>query len=115
VGDPGAFSWVLSFQNGHFGVFASTAGKCRTGLVKLTGRCRPSKIAFGKGQQTVASPGTVTFTVKPSASALKALRKALTKRKALTVTATLTFQSSNGGKPVSHTQSVTVRLRKKGK
>ncbi len=42
VSDPGAFAWLLTFQNGKFGVFASTASrkaKCKAGLVRLKGRC----------------------------------------------------------------------------
>jgi hypothetical protein len=41
-----------------------------------------------------------------------ALKNALKGRKGLPVTITLTFQSSLGGAPVSHTQSVTLKLRK---
>jgi hypothetical protein len=54
----------------------------------------------------------VSFTVKPSASAEKALGKALEKGRGLSVTATLTFRSSLGGSPVRHTRSVTDRLQK---
>ena len=112
VGDPGTFSWLLTFQNGKFGVFAAKKTKCKKGRVKLNGKCRPSAIVFGKGSQTVAAPGTVAFTVKPSASGLKALRNALKQKKGLPVTATLTFQSSHGGSPMSHTQSLDVKLKK---
>ena len=50
---------------------------------------------------TVPGAGTVSFTVKPSASALKALRNALKKKKGLPVSVKLTFQSSRGGSPVT--------------
>ena len=112
VGDPGTFSWILTFQNGRFGVFASRNTKCKTGLVRLNGKCRPSKIVFARGSKFVAAPGTVSFTVRPSASALKALRNALRQKKGLPVTMTLTFQSSRGGRPVSHTRSLTVKLKR---
>ena len=113
AGDPGTFSWLLTFQNGKFGVFAAKNTRCKATQVKLKGKCRPSAIVFAKGSQTVAAPGTVTFTVKPSAAAMKALRNALKQKKGLPVTMTLTFQSARGGRPVSHTQSLTVKLKKK--
>jgi hypothetical protein len=112
VSNPGTFSWLLTFQNGKFGVFAAKKAKCKKDQVKLNGKCRPAAIVFGKGSQTVAAPGTVTFTVKPSAAGLKALRNASRRKKGLPVTATFTFQSSRGGSPVSHTQSLTLKLKK---
>jgi hypothetical protein len=112
AGDPGTFSWLLTFQNGKFGVFAAKKTKCKKGQVKLNGKCRPAAILFGKGSRTVAAAGTVTFTVKPSAAGLKALRNAFKRKRGLPVTATLTFQSSHGGSPVSHTQSLNVKLKK---
>jgi hypothetical protein len=111
VGDPGTLRWILTFKNGKFGVFSASNTKCKRGQVKLNGKCRPSGIVFGKGSQTVAAPGTVTFTVKPSGSALKALKNALKQKKGVPVTATLTFRSSRGGPPVSHTGSLTVKLK----
>jgi hypothetical protein len=113
VGDPGTFSWLLTFQNGKFGVFASSNHKCKARFVRLGGKCRPSRIVFAKGSQVVAAPGTMTFKLKPSASALKALKNALKHKKGLPVTATFTFQSARGGSPVSHTRSLTVKLKKK--
>jgi PKD repeat protein len=113
VTDPGKLSWLLTFQNGKFGVFAASVAKCKAGFVRLGGRCRPSKIVFAKGSVAASSPGTVRFTVKPTTSALKALRNALKLKKGLPVTITLTFQSARGGSAVSHTQSLTVKLKKK--
>jgi hypothetical protein len=112
VGDPGTFSWLITFPNGKFGAFAARKAKCNKGQVKLGGKCHPSAIVFGKGSQTVVAPGTVTFTVKPSASGSKALRHALKQKQGLPVTATFTFQSSRGGGPVSHTRSFDVKLKK---
>jgi PKD repeat protein len=113
VGDRGTFSWLLTFQNGKFGVFAASSRKCKARFVRLGGKCRPSRIVFAKGSKLVAAPGKVTFKVKPSASALKALKNALKQKKGLPVTATFTFQSARGGSAVSHTQSLTVKLKKK--
>jgi hypothetical protein len=111
VADPGTFSWVATFQNGKFGAFAS-ASKCKTGFVKLGGRCLPAKIVFAKGSKLVGAPGSVSVTLKPSASALKALKKALPQKEGLPVTIVFSFKSSLGGSAVSHTQSATVKLEK---
>jgi hypothetical protein len=113
VSDPGTFSWLLTFQNGKFGVFSASSHKCKARFVSLGGKCRPSKIVFAKGSQALATPGKVTFKLKPSASALKALKNALKQKKGLVVTATFTFQSARGASAVSHTQTLTVKLKKK--
>ncbi len=113
VKDAGTFSWLLTFQNGKFGVFASRNAKCKKGFIKLDGKCRPATIVFAKGSKTVAVPGAVTLKIKPSASAMKALRNALKQKKGLPVTMTLAFQSALGGKPVSHTQTLLVKLKRK--
>lgn len=112
VNDPGTLSWVLTFANGKFGVFAVKIAHCKSGRIKLGGRCLPASIVFAKGSRGVSAPGTVTFTVKPSAAGLKALRSARKKSKGLPVTATLTFQASAGGAPVSHVQSLVVNATK---
>jgi streptogramin lyase len=113
VAEAGTFSWLITFENGKFGVFAATNVKCKKGFTKLDGRCRPAKVVFAKGSKTVGAGGVVRFTVKPSASASKALETALKHRKGLRVSATLTFQSSRGGTPVTHTQPLTVKLKGK--
>jgi PKD repeat protein len=109
VSDPGTFSWLATFQNGKFGAFASSS-KCKAGFIKPAGKCRPAKIVFAKGRQAVAGAGTVSFTLKPSTSAAKALKNALRKGKGVPVSVTLSFQSSRGGSPVSHVQTLTVKL-----
>ncbi len=114
VSQAGTFSWLLTFRNGKFGVFSASVKKCRKGQIKLTGRCRPALVIYAKGSRTVAA-GSFSFTVKPSASALKALHHALAHKRGLPVTATLTFQSSLGGLPTSHTQTLTIRLKHKKK
>ena len=67
---------------------------------------------FGKGSKAVAA-GVVRLTVTPSASASKALKTALKHREGLRVSAILTFRSSGGGPPVTHGQSLTVKLKRK--
>jgi hypothetical protein len=57
--------------------------------------------------------GVVIFKLRPSPSALKILKNALKGKKGVRVTATFTFQSSRGGAPVSHTQTIIVKLKKK--
>jgi hypothetical protein len=113
VSDPGTFNWAVAFQNGKFGVFAARKTKCRTGFGKLKGKCRAGRIMYAKGNQAFAAAGTVTFTVKPTASATKALRNALARKRGVSVTAALTFQSSLGGNPVAHTDLVVVKLKSK--
>jgi hypothetical protein len=111
VADPGAFSWLATFQNGKFGAFAS-ARRCKKGLIRLSGRCRPARIVFAKGGKLVAAPGAVSIVLKPSASARKALRNALRQKKGLPVSIVLTFQSARGGRPVSRTFTLTIKLKK---
>jgi streptogramin lyase len=113
ITQPGTFTWLLTFQNGKFGVFAATSTKCKKGFIKLNGKCRPSKITFGKGRDTVAAAGSTTFTVKPSASASKALKDALKHNKGLPLAVTITFQSVRGGAAVTHAQSLAVKLKRK--
>jgi PKD repeat protein len=110
VSDPGTFSWLATFQNGKFGAFASSS-QCKRGSIGLAGRCRPAKIIFAKGSKAVAGSGKVSFTLKPSTSAAKALKNALRKGKGVPVSVTLSFQSSRGGSPVSHVQTLTVKLK----
>ncbi len=113
VSQPGTFSVLITFQNGKFGVFTASTKKCKKGQVKLTGKCRPALVIYAKGSRTVAAAGSFSFTVKPSASALKALQDALKHKRGLPITATLTFQSSLGGSPTSHTQTLAIKLKKK--
>jgi hypothetical protein len=112
VGDPGTFSWLLTFPNGKPGAFSAGKTKCKTGQVRLNGKCRPAKVVFGRGSKVVAAGGIVSFTVSPSAAAKIALENALKKGRSLSVTATLTFQSSRGGAPASNTRSITDTLKK---
>jgi hypothetical protein len=110
VADPGIFSWLLTFRNGAFGAFQASRTRCGAGQVRLDGKCRPTHIVFGKGERVVTAAGLASFTVKPSAAAERALQSALEKGRGLSVTATLTFQSSLGGSPVSHARAINDRL-----
>ncbi len=110
VSDPGTFSWLFTFQNGKYGVFAASKSKCKAGFVRLHGKCRPARVVFAKGKQTVATVGSVSFTVKPTAADYRALKNAAKRNKGLPVTATITFQSAHGGSPVSRTQLLILKL-----
>jgi hypothetical protein len=112
VSDPGTFRFVLTFRNGSFGVIAAKAKKCRPGQVRLKGRCRALDLSFGSGTKTVTAAGTVSFTVKPSRLATRALEHALAHHKGLTVTARLRYQSILGGSPVTHTRTILDKLTK---
>ena len=68
---------------------------------------------FARGSKVVVVPGAVSFTLRPSRSAFKALRNAFKQKKGLPVTMKLTFQSSLGGSRVSRTQSLMLKLRAK--
>lgn len=111
LANPGKLSWLATFPNGKFGAFASSS-KCKKGQIKLGGRCLPAKISFARGSRAVSAVGSVTVTLKPSASAVKALRNALKHKKSVPVSIVLTFQSSLGGAPVSHALTVTVKPKK---
>ncbi len=110
LANPGTLGWAATFPNGTFGAFSS-ASKCKAGQRRLAGKCRPVRIFFAKGGETIGAPGSVTVTLKPSASARKALRRALRHKRGVPVSIVLTFQSSLGGAPVKHTQTVIVKLK----
>ena len=110
VSDPGTFSWLITFPNGRFGAFAARSRRCGFGQLERRRRCLPPTVVFSHASATFTSAGIVRFTVIPGASAQKALRNALVKRRGLPISATLTFQSSLGGAPVSHGRGILVRL-----
>jgi hypothetical protein len=108
--DPGTFTWLLTVPNGKFGVFASSK-KCNVGLVRLSGRCRPARVIFATGTASVPA-GVVIFKLRPAPNALSALKNALKQNRGLLVTARFTFQSARGGAPVTHTQTLRVKLKR---
>jgi hypothetical protein len=116
VSNPGTLTWLVTFPNGTFGAFSATRSGCSASRIRLSGKCRPAQIVFGKSALSVddaaATRVTVTFTATPSSSARKALANALARGRGLPVTARLSFRSSLGGGSVSHTYSVTARLAK---
>jgi hypothetical protein len=111
VNDPGTFKWVLTFENGKFGLFGASvkAKKCKAGWLKLKRRCRPARVLFGQGRQTITKAGSVTFTVRPTKAGVSAMRAAFKLNKGLPVTAHVTYQSIRGGSPVARVQSLIVK------
>jgi hypothetical protein len=108
--DPGMFSFRATFPNGRFGAFASSV--CHKPRIRLARRCLPATIVYASGSKALAVAGTVRVTLKPSASALKALRRVLRERRGLPVTLVLTFRSARGGSTFSRSQSLLVRPRR---
>jgi hypothetical protein len=114
ISNGGTFRWLLTVPNGKFGVLVSSkpSKKCKAGLVRLRGRCGPSTIVFSEGTAVVPA-GVVIFKLRPSPAALKLLQSAFRHKKGVLVTATFTFQSSRGGAPVTRTQTLLDKLKKK--
>jgi hypothetical protein len=109
ISDPGKLTWRLTFKNGTLGVF-SARSKCKSGSVRLGGKCRPAQVVYGRGSATFASAGVVTITINPSNAAKKALRVAMQRKRNMRITALVTFLPTKGGASVSHTQVLTVRF-----
>jgi PKD domain len=108
--DPGRLSFRATFANGRFGAFASSA--CRRPRIELARRCLPATIVYASGSKAFASAGRVRVRLMPTASALKALRRALRRHRGLPLTLVLTFQSAHGGAAFSRSQSLIVRPRR---
>jgi PKD domain/Phosphate-induced protein 1 conserved region len=107
--DPGRLNFRATFPNGRFGAFASSV--CRKPRIRLAGRCLPATIVYASGSKALVA-GRVRVTLRPRASALKALRRALRQRRGVPVTLVLTFQSAHGGVAFSRSQSLIVRPRR---
>jgi hypothetical protein len=69
-------------------------------------------ILFAKGSETIPAPGNGTFTVKPTALGVRAVKNAFKRERALSVSAVITFQSARGGSPVARVQALLVKLRR---
>lgn len=115
VGDPGAFSWILTVKTGKLDSSSARNRQCKVTQIKPKGACAASEIVFGRGSEVVADPGALSLTVRPSAPAMAILENALRQKKGLTVTAALSFRASRGGSTVSHTQSLRVKLTKESR
>jgi hypothetical protein len=117
VVEPGAFRWSLTFKNADVGfadavdlAFAEAAKKakhCKAGLIKHKGKCVHVTVPFASGSKSVAA-GTVELKIHADPQALKALKQGRT----LHVSGPFSFQSALGGAPVTHTESLVVKVPK---
>ncbi|MFI5009788.1 MAG: Ig-like domain-containing protein [Solirubrobacterales bacterium] len=84
--------------------------KCKRGFVKKGKKClNNAPVVFGTTVQTIPAPGTYSIVINPSGKVLKALKAG----KKLNVVISTTFQNRAGGAPVTHLQSVFVKLKLK--
>jgi len=79
--------------------------KCKHGLVKIKGKCRPKTTVSGRVSATGVAGVPLTLTVKPSGKIVSALKKG----KTVKLTATLTYRSSLGGVPTVQVYHLTVK------
>ncbi len=70
----------------------------------------PKWVLYGSARLAVPDGGTATFLISPGAAARAALRAARRHNAGIRVGVLVTFQSAYGGRPVSHTQTLTVVL-----
>jgi PKD repeat protein len=109
----GRLSWLLTFPDGTYGVFAAHAAHCRPGYARVKGRCRRARVVYARGSRAVAAAGKPVIAIAPTRAGLKALRAAAKRHRALRVTATLTFRPALGGLPVTVTRTLAVKLRRR--
>ncbi len=86
VADPGTLTWRAAYSSS------------------------PRWVPYGSGRITVSAGGGAMFVVSPGPAARDALRGARRHYAGIRVGVAVTFQSAYGGRPVSHTQALTVRL-----
>jgi hypothetical protein len=87
---------------------ARKSKKCKTGKVKIRGKCRPSTTVAGE----VSAAGTAGVPLKLTVNLSSKIKAQLKKGKTVHLTATLTYQSSLGGTPTVQAFSVTVKGKK---
>jgi hypothetical protein len=81
--------------------------KCKRGYVKKGKRCvNNASVVYGTTVLAIPAAGTYSIVINPSPAVLKALKAG----KKLNVVVSTTFQNSAGGTPVTHAQSVPVKL-----
>lgn len=84
---------------------ARRAKRCKHGLVKIKGKCRPKTTISGRVSASGTAGVPLTLTVKPSGKVVSALKKG----KTVHLTATLTYRSSLGGAPTVQVYHLTVK------
>ncbi|HEV3322505.1 MAG TPA: hypothetical protein VG147_10005 [Solirubrobacteraceae bacterium] len=113
VTQPGEASLTVTISTSTLANSAAVdakAKKCKHGQIKLKGKCVPANTVVGKTSAKATAGVPLKLTVNLS-SKIKALLK---KGKTVHLTGTLTFQSALGGKPTTHTYSLTVKGHKGG-
>lgn len=108
---PGTVRWLLTFPNGKFGVFSARAAKCARGQIVLRRKCEPAKVVYAKGREKLTAAGTVELTVRPSAAAKAALKRA----GKLAIAVTLTFQPAYATTAVTHTLRIEVTVKRRSR
>jgi hypothetical protein len=88
------------------------SNRCKRGYVKKSRRCvNNAPVVFGTTVMAIPAPGTYSIVINPSGKVLNALRAG----RKLNVVITTTFQNRAGGAPVTHVQSVFVKIKPKPK
>lgn len=87
---------------------AKKSHKCKHGQIKIKGKCRPAHTRTAKLKATGVAGVPLTFTVKPTAKVVKALKRGRT----VHLTAKLTYKSSLGGSPTVKVFHFTVKPKK---
>jgi hypothetical protein len=79
--------------------------KCKHGQIKIKGKCLPSITSAGR----TSASGTAGVPLKLTVNLSSKIKSLLKKGKTVHLTATLTYTSSLGGTPTTHTYSLTVK------
>ena len=79
--------------------------KCKHGQIKIKGKCLPSTTSAGK----TSASGTAGVPLKLTVGLSSKIKSLLKKGKTVHLTATLTYTSSLGGAPTTHTYNLTVK------
>jgi hypothetical protein len=79
--------------------------KCKHGQIKIKGKCLPSTTTAGR----TSASGTAGVPLKLTVNLSSKIRALLKKGKTVHLTATLTYTSSLGGTPTTHTYNLTVK------
>jgi len=87
---------------------AARKKRCKHGFVKKGRKCvNNAPVVYGTATLAIPAPGTYSIVISPTSRALKALKAG----KKLDVLISTTFQNRAGGLPVTHVQSVFVKLK----
>jgi hypothetical protein len=90
---------------------AAKKKKCKKGLVRIKGKCRPPTTVSGRVSATGLAGVPLSLTVNASSKVKKALKKGRT----VVLTAKLSYKSALGGTPTVQTFRFTVKPKKKKK